>query len=421
MANRPVRIAVRNNRQIVCPVRFVRAVTGDVQDDAPDPDDRGFAMGTRPGTWNESLARGAMVGITTGQEVRLKVLREDIDDQAELYVTSSRPDIVSVTAPAGGGPLPGDGVFRIQAHRDIRRDELGGRPVAIQVRLGAADGPVLGELEPHVFNQRQIRLTFHFVTIYGTATNRLAATAADRAANIDPLVSGANRIWRPGGIWFTYSEARVPTEEVRRNPATNRTEYRRTNGTWAPLPGPLGAAGQFVNAGALTSDPRWGAAAEYREFDTMKNINPIANTVNVYCVHDSFAWSAADNRYNNNDWLGLSDITTVAEAGQPGYGLALTDDADHYALAHELGHYLGNYHSDMDAANNDVANGDMWICRRLMYSSWPPDAPEPAWRQDVGYGHRAAAALIAVKDLPDAVERQDGEIARSRPRARRPY
>jgi len=42
-----VRVKVRNNRQIIVPLRFGRAVMGDPVVDAPDVDDRGFAMGNR--------------------------------------------------------------------------------------------------------------------------------------------------------------------------------------------------------------------------------------------------------------------------------------------------------------------------------------------------------------------------------------
>ena len=41
-----------------------------------------------------------MVGITAGDTVRVKVLFEDIDRSAPLFVTSTDESIVSVAAPA---------------------------------------------------------------------------------------------------------------------------------------------------------------------------------------------------------------------------------------------------------------------------------------------------------------------------------
>ncbi len=61
-----VQVKVRHDRQIICPIRFTRAATGPPVIDAPEVDDRGFAMGNRAGTWGQSRARGAMVGITEG-------------------------------------------------------------------------------------------------------------------------------------------------------------------------------------------------------------------------------------------------------------------------------------------------------------------------------------------------------------------
>lgn len=158
-----IRVKVRNNRQIIVPIRFARAVTGGVVIDATDVDDRGFAMGNRPGTWGSTNARSAMVTMTEGDTVRIKVVREDIDDSAPLFVTSTDTGVVTVSGSAG--PLGADGVFSITGVVDaIRRD------VKIQVHLGAVDGPVLGEIEPHIFQIHRVRVVAHLVTINGTPT-----------------------------------------------------------------------------------------------------------------------------------------------------------------------------------------------------------------------------------------------------------
>src|SRR5438132_7832625 len=121
-----IRLKVRKNKQIVVPIRFVRAVTGNTLDDAPDVDDRGFEMGTRPGTWGKSDARGAMVTIEQGDTVQVRVLREDIDPGAPLSVTSTNPSIAAIAGPAG--PLRSDGIFQVDAVKDVRNV-----PVKIQV------------------------------------------------------------------------------------------------------------------------------------------------------------------------------------------------------------------------------------------------------------------------------------------------
>src|SRR5205085_3141522 len=153
-----VRVKVRRNRQIIVPVRFGRAVTGPPVIDAHDIDDRGFAMGTRPGTWGSTDARGAMASVTEGDTVRVKVLREDLDDTAPLFVTSTNPGAAAIVGAAG--PLAADGIFSLRGAVDSKNV-----PVKIQVHLGAVDGPVLGEMEPHIFQLRQVRVRAHLVTI----------------------------------------------------------------------------------------------------------------------------------------------------------------------------------------------------------------------------------------------------------------
>lgn len=401
-----IRVRVKHDQQSIVPVRFVRAVTGDPVDDAPDIDDRGFAMGTRDATWGESDGRGAMVAVAVGDTIRLRALREDIEAGAALYVTSTDTSLVEVVAPAGGGPLPDDGIFRIRGVADRQS-----APVKVQIRHDNADGPVLAELEPHIFQLISIRLAVHMVTINGTGTGRQAANVADTRGNVDTLVRGVDAIWRPCGVRFTYAHARIVAETIRRRPApATGSEYlHRPSGTWRALPAPMGAAADYAAAGIVTTDATTypDANHQYDEFDTLLNINPVANAVNVYCVHDGTGWA------------GLSYVTDVSMAGQSGLGLAIADNASAYDLAHELGHYLGNNHADENSAGDDTDNKDIWLVRRLMYSDWPADAPP--YRNDVGYGPDQYGAMISVKKLGGDYSNADGEVARSRRRARNPY
>src|SRR5688572_21185912 len=156
----PVQLRVRKRKQVITPIRFTRAVTGPPVLDAPDIDDRGFQMGTRPETWGASNARGAMVGVTVDDVIRVKLLREDIDASCPLFIRSTDKKIVEVVDPPGGGLARADGVFKIQGLLDTVR-----HPVAIEVRLGGERGPVIGELEPHVFTLRSLPVIAHLLEI----------------------------------------------------------------------------------------------------------------------------------------------------------------------------------------------------------------------------------------------------------------
>jgi len=393
----PIRVFVKRGQQSICPIRFCRAVTGPPVLDAPDVDDRGFAMGNRPATWGSTTAEGAMVGIRMGDTVRIKVLREDIENAADLYVTSSDTNLVEVVAPVNGGPLLNDGIFQIRGIVDRRN-----APVKVEVRYGAVDGPIIGELEPHIYQEVTLRLAFHLVTIRGIGTTRSAADVR----NFMPVI---NSIWRPCGIQFTLANANIVNETIRANPGGGADQYRRADGVWRPLPGTM-AGHNFTHAGAVTSDARW--ADEYREFDTLISLNHRGVSINIYCVPDNGAYDNAGN-HTTPDWSGLSYVNVNRNGG-----LALADIGNATNLAHEIGHFINNEHADYDNAGTDQGTTDdnIWLGRRLMFSQWPANAPP--YKNDTGYGAGNYGALISVKKLAGTYSNSDGDLARSRRKAR---
>src|ERR1043166_7871767 len=118
-------VRVHNDKQIIVPVRFAPVIPVVSDEEKPavrnsELDDRGFAMGNRPGTWAHTNARGAMMSIVEGDTVKVKVLREDIDDSATLFITSTRPEVVAVVGDAGQPqPLGADGIFQIKGVKDL--------------------------------------------------------------------------------------------------------------------------------------------------------------------------------------------------------------------------------------------------------------------------------------------------------------
>lgn len=372
----------------IVPVRFARAVNGAPVLDAPDVDDRGFLFGAYSGL-TQSTARGAMVGIAVGDTVRIRVLREDIDPGATLFITTSDNSVVSITNPAGGGQIPANGIVSIRGVQDVN-----GRPVKIEVRFGAIDGPIIGELEPHVFSIRNVNVLVHLVTIDGVATTQTAAGLVNPFQQV-------NAIWRPAGINFIYNVGNTVTETIVGN------QYRRRDGTMRTLPGPLGPAGTYATAGTVTTNL---AGGNFREFSTLLQIHPGANVVNIYWVHNATEFEGA---------------TFDNEVARPtGYGIVMTDPTPAWTasfaavIAHELGHFLNlDNHADENASGTSTRTDDMWVYRRLMCGPWPP--ANPAWRHDTGYGGGVRGGQISLKNLTR--DPNDNETIRSRRRARNPY
>lgn len=365
-----IRLKVRRNRQIVVPVRFARAVSGGPVRDAPDVDDRGFAMGTRPGTWGRSDTRGAMVSVTEGDTIRVKVVREDLDGTAPLFMSSTNPSVADI---AGGATLPPDDVFSLIGVLDTKN-----AAVKIQVHLGAVGGPVLGELEPHIFQLRQVRVRAHLVTINGAATARTAA-------GLVPLFDAVNVIWRAAGIEFLY------------DPAQTRT----------------GSITGFTTAGTVTTNL---GAGQFREFSRVLNLRnppgdpgPDGSAVNVY-----FVQSSSDPASN---WTGL---TLDHDSPRPdGFGVVLLDRGNAHELAHELGHFLDlDLHAGENAAGTHFRD-DVQSERRMMFDFSPLDNGQPGHRHDVSYGNLVPGELIDLKDF--GTDPTDGSVARARRRALNPF
>lgn len=391
-----ISVHVKNGQQAIVPIRFSRAVTGGPVRNSPDVDDRAFSMGARTATWGSSPARGSQVAITEGDTVRIKILREDIEAGAELYVSSTDPSVIEIVTPVGGDKVPNDNIIQIKGVVDKAN-----APVCVQIHYGSQDGPVIGELEPHVFAQIRLRLAMHFVNLEGGDTARWNADPATLQANSIALVNQVNDIWRPVGVELRSDNMQLIRDQIRRNPANPaRSQYlHSSSGTWRSMRAPLGVAGNFTTPGTITDNSTWGNA-QYREFDTMIRLNFVRNHVNVYCVQ------------NGTGWVGLSYVGDNR-------GLAIDDRASNFDFAHELGHYLNLVHADENAAGNDADNKENWLLRRLMYSDWPPVAPPH--RNNVGYGSGQYGALISVKKLPGDYTGADGEVAKSRRRARNPF
>jgi hypothetical protein len=380
-----IRLRVRLNKQIVVPIRFARAVSGVTREDAPDVDDRGFAMGARPGTWGTSDARGAMVSIQEGDVIQVKVLREDIESAGELFVTSTNPAMADIEGPAG--PLGADGVFSLKGVKDSKNVT-----VKIQVHLGSAEGPVLGELEPHIFQLRELRVRAHIISINPPATGPDAAsTTAHTPDDLVGVFDGANRIYRAAGLKFLY----------------NPSETRR------------GSISGFRTQGTMTTNLN-GQPPEFGEFSRLINLRdtatgdrPDPNAINVYFIR------------NANEVLGLT--FDHDEPRPSGFGVIIADSQGTNPVfpdpgrvtAHELGHYLDNdVHADQNAAGTAI-RADIVSRRRLMFSgaNIRSDA-EPPYRRNVGYGNLIPGTLITVKDF--GADPNDGEVARNRRRSLNP-
>jgi hypothetical protein len=374
-------------RQIIVPLRFGRAVSGAPVGDAPDPDDRGFDLGSE-GSWRTDI-RGAVVGIPVGETARLKVFRNDIDAGAPIFITSTQERAVVTPTTA----VPATGIFQVRVTGPILTS------AKIQARLGAANGPVFGEMIVHTMSYTDVPVCCHFVTLNGTVLNigtppaAIPARTARHQGDVQPMfTNGVNAIWRPFGIRFNVVEWKETTCALTATGGSITDHYQghvavnNNTSNW------------YIQASELCTQSRRGHA------------------VNVYFIRGTY--NVDSNQLNRTRGIG----TSVSDATH--YGVVVPDPCDENDLAHELGHVLnldfhggGKIgHSD-DTATTEHSRSHIWARRRLMYSYNPygPLAGLPARRVDVGYGNYVRGSLLTAKNLTG--DPTDNEYSEARTRA----
>jgi hypothetical protein len=409
-----ISVKVQNNFQIIVPVRVDRAVRGAPQLDAPDVDDRGW-VNNRAAGLNVDDARGSLFGTTVGDVIRLKVVREDLDAGVPLFV-SVTGNQVAIAQPAGGGPLPADGIFSVRSVSDTTTGSK------ILVHLGVAGGPVICEADAHVFTPNTLFITPHVCTIHSA---NAAAVAAGGGGGQAPTVNGnalddaqmtaifdtiVSPIWRPAGVVFTV-------------------------GTVQPE--------VFTGTDGFTRDNV--ALQGTTQIQTVMARNRQAGTCNIYFLHTTdqflglglnFEARAVLGANNSGILIGVNGFLRANGAfrarGSTGADLVHEIGND---VAHEIGHFLELLHAD----NTDGFPGrvDTYNRRFLMHPNnllppavTPPTGAPPRFN-DIGYGqvnttdvngnpvvrgHRGC--LLTLKHHPSHAS--DGEVMTARRRFRSP-
>jgi hypothetical protein len=404
-----VRVRVQNRFQIIVPVRVDRAVRGAPVIDAPDVDDRGFVNNRAVGL-NVDDARGALFGMTLGDTVRVRVVREDLDDGAPLFVTAgtSGAPQVQIAQPPGGGPLAADGVFSVRAIADT----LAGQK--LEIRMGSTIGPVIAEADPHVFSPLTLNITPHVCSIHQSAAPaagrrdpRIGGNTLD-ATQLDALFEIIRAIWRAAGVQFNIGAIREETFTG------------------------------FTRDDFASRQPPGGGASEE---DTVISRNPAANTCNIYFVRNmdrslgvgvNFESRAGEGLSRSGIIIGVegssSDVAGTTITGRSSAGADLIHEIGN-DVAHEIGHFLTLSHADRV---DSPGLRDTYGRRHLMHpNNLLPQAVTGAGASatsvprfdDIGYGVGGGGAghrgcLITLKDHP--THRTDGETVQARRRFRSP-
>jgi len=423
----------------VVPVRFARVPdendptieTGVADANAPDLDDRGY-FPTREGHGCFVMPVGldTDIALAARHETRVRLIREDMENNGTLYVTCDKNERLDLTVPAPGDPLPNNKEMMIKLKAKTRR------ACFLQIRFGAVNGPVIQWLRVVVNELIDLNVKGHAPVINGFAINDsngiavLAQSANNTQAAIQGLFAAANAIYFPYGIRFVI-DATVDVDPLNFNfrgsvdfngtetddILQHKREANMINAYFVPQiidSIPVAAGGVFLSyvAGGLSPLP-----VAFGPGDP---------------INGGIAGYAMSAHHNLND-----------------YGLVIADwSAIGQTIAHEMGHIL-NLVNDIgpepkyihvNTRRNEVrfpgtgkmVRDDIISRRRLMWAFTNTNSrslrnfalqPPPAnynwenimpYRRDVGYGANLPGSMLAIKQFNhDRTDWEMGEVRRA--------
>ncbi|MBN1578801.1 MAG: peptidoglycan-binding protein [Chitinispirillaceae bacterium] len=335
---------------------------------APEIDDRGFVTADTLGT-NE---KGPALCIIKDTEVRIKILRTCIANDAPLYLKSGDGTKLEIVSPEKL-PKASSCIIKLKGLAD------GSTSLKVMYKKDAVE-VVAGELLVHIVSQLSFKVRPYYVTIADTAGNNPKAPA-DSKNDFIKAFDVAKRIWWQYGITFNIQ-------------------------AWRDKKARLPLAGEMDSTKA--------------DFDTVMNTNDTAgnaseqNLINVLFVNkitDAYGitWDAGDFSWPNGIGMMMNPKGITATG---------------IDLAHELGHFFGlanclngnsSVHAE-DDPDDSHKKKDIWSIRRLMYGGYPkPDRPSDRWAHDVGYGDGRYGCMLTIRNNPK--DNNDNEIQNARTRS----
>ena len=388
----------------IVPVRFTRAPdkndpnvdSGDPDSNAPDPDDRGYVPEKHRCAY---LPIGFEYSgpVASLPETRVRLIREDIEDAAQLYVTSSDNSLVELTTPAPGNALPSATKMMIK----FRVKNVG--DAFLEVRFGSDSGPIIHRLRLCINKFRTIWVKAHAPVISGTIIDDDSGSPVPPQSSLNTKAAVQGRIDLLNAIYFPYGIKFTLKGNVDVSPIT------------------------FKQRGAIDCDDEWETLIKR----TKKNKLWIQGGLNIFFVPQIVASDA-----------GPDSIGGVASNARtdPDFMLMIADWAgEGQTIAHEVGHILNLIndpkpqpkfiHTNCREDNRFPGTGkcvrdDIVSRRRLMWAftesdsdvlrNFTPYQPNPvgdpdnwtynfenimSYRENVGYGVDKVGTMLTIKQL----------------------
>ncbi len=335
----------------------------------------------------------------------LALIREDIDDAAMLFVTTSTADQIEITSPAANTALPTDTAMLVKFKAKARGQTL------MQVRFGAVNGPIIHQMQVIVNEIQRLRVVAHAPTINGAVQVNPATgvTVPAQTRRTDAEIRAMFDV--PNAIYFHYGIQFVLDAVIDR-------------------------------AGVLALSNQGMVDDNGTEFDPCTRSNRVAGVVNAYFIPQ------IANMRNNADGTPNEPMNQVIGTANSAvrnpntFGILISDEAlNGQPIAHELGHLLNLVNDPsgqfihINTVDDPASPGtgrevrsDIVSRRRLMFAftNLAPDAQRP-YRDEAGYGVLSdgsggqSGGLLTIKNyIADKTDLEMGEVQRTASRLGRP-
>lgn len=362
-------IKLRAKKELrIVPVRFTRAKSGAPDAKYPDVDNRGHnhKVPMVNGLAESDALPGAVMGIGKQQEVSVEMVREGIDNSADLFVTSSDQETVQIIEPKDGDKCASAKRCEII----LKGGNFSGatpKSAVVEIRFGAKDGPIVAKLTTYTFPKLTIKIQPHVVTIDDPS----GSGGVTPTLQIDDVMKQVSALWASSGIEFVVQKTQAFSIKLAQ---ANKMLFSEINSVYAA---------------------KW-----------------IPSTINVYVMQE----------LENALGYGLSKAAHASFGlTHPGVFMGMkTGSTDRTSetywcandLAHELGHFFTLWHPSDEPASG--ASGweryETWSMRFLMHNynfTGRASAPQGGahWPDfnDFGYGAFGAnpyrAGLISLKNV----------------------
>ena len=191
-----ISIQIKNECRIV-PVRFERVTKGEPNERYPDIDDRGHAhaIPTVNGLTVSDEIGSAVLAMGVNKEVEINMIREDIDNNAPLFVTSSDSSILSILSPKERTKCDAKQTCKLTLKTN-NIDDSTPKLVFVEVRFGKANGPIIAKLATYIFPTLIVNVQPYYVTIDDQAGNSGTYPKID----FESTMQKAKAIWSHYGI-----------------------------------------------------------------------------------------------------------------------------------------------------------------------------------------------------------------------------